>query len=443
MKTAALAPDGRAVELRLRDARSVPMRTFHTAWVSFFACFVGWFALAPLMPQVRRELGLSGEQVADLAIASVAGTVLARLAVGWLCDRIGPRRTYVIVLVAGAIPIAAVGLVQSYQQLLVVRFLVGMVGASFVVTTYHVSRMFAPNCVGTATATAAGWGNLGGGIANMVMPLAAGGLAAAGFGAAGWRVAMLAPAVLMLACAVAYLAWTRDEPGETAPRSSKTAGAMTSAMRDGRAWSLAVAYGCCFGVELTVNGLAALYFIDTFGVGMTTAGLLAGLHGGTNLFARGLGGWCGDRIGRRFGLAGRTGLLAALLFAEGALLMVFSQTRSLELAIPVFVVFSMCVAMAAGATYAIVPFVRPEATGSVSGIVGAGGNLGAVAAGFLFRSAGIATSAAFLYLGAAVAAAAPLALAVRFSRADERRVGRELAAGDLGWARAQRARFPG
>jgi len=230
----------------------------------------------------------------------------------------------------------------------------------------------------------------------------------------------------MLGCAVLYRALTRDTPGD-APAAAPRAGAMGSAARDGRAWALAVAYGCCFGVELTVNGLAAIYFVDTFGVGLATAGLLAGLHGGTNLFARSLGGWSGDRIGRRFGLGGRTGLLATLLFAEGALLMVFSQSRSLELALPVFVAFSMCVAMAAGATYAIVPFVRPQAAGSVSGIVGAGGNLGAVAAGLLFRSAGLGTSAAFLYLGAAIAMLAPVALAVRFSRADERRVGREIA----------------
>jgi NNP family nitrate/nitrite transporter-like MFS transporter len=417
-------PDGRALELRLRDVSSVPMRTFHVAWVSFFACFVGWFALAPLMPQVRRELGLTGEQVADLAIASVAGTVLARLAVGWLCDRVGPRRTYAVLLAVGALPVAAVGLVQSYQQLLVVRFAVGMVGASFVITTYHVSRMFSAGCVGAATATAAGWGNLGGGVANMILPAIAGGLGAAGLGAAGWRVAMVVPALLMLLCALAYLAWTRDTPGAAPP---PRRGAIRSAARDGRAWALALAYGCCFGVELTVNGLAAVYFVDTFGVGLATAGLLAGLHGGTNLFARGLGGWCGDRLGGRFGLGGRTGLLAGLLFAEGALLVVFSQTRSLELAVPVFVAFSVCVAMSAGATYAIVPFVRPDATGSVSGIVGAGGNLGAVAAGFLFRSAGLGTSAAFLYLGAAIMVAAPVALAVRFSRAEERRVGRELA----------------
>jgi len=419
-------PDGRATALRLRDVSSVPMRTFHLAWVSFFACFVGWFAAAPLMPTIRGELGLSPAQVANLGIASVIAAIPARVLVGWLCDRFGPRRTYAALLVLGAGPVAAVGLVRDYEQLLVVRFLVGGVGASFVITANHVQRMFAPSRVGTATATAAGWGNLGGGVANMAMPLIAGGLAAAGLGAAGWRVAMVVPAAGMLVCAAAYLAWARDLPDGAIAEPPKKGG-LAAAARDSRAWALAIAYAACFGVELTVNGLAAVYFVDTFAVGAAIGGLLAGLHGATNLFARALGGWAGDRLGVKFGLVGRTSLLGALLFAEGALLMVFSQARELPFAVPVFVVFSVCVAMAAGATYAVVPFIRPEAKGSVSGIVGAGGNVGAVAFGLLFARLGLAPSAAFLYLGAIVALAAPITLAIRFSDADERRVRRDLA----------------
>lgn len=411
--------DGRATRLVLRDTRSVPMRTFHLAWVSFFVCFLGWFAAAPLMPAIRAELGLSPAQVAHLAIAAVIAAIPARIAVGWLCDRIGPRRTFAIVLVAGAAPVAAVGLARTYEELLVARFLVGAVGASFVVTTTHVARMFAPSCVGTATAAAAGWGNLGGGVANMIMPVVA-------IAVGGWRAAMIVPAIAMLGCAVAYLAWAKDTAdGAPAPRAPE--GSLAAAARDPRAALLALAYAACFGVELTVNGLAAVYFLDTFAVGAATAGLLAGLHGATNLFARALGGWCGDRVGARLGLGGRTALLATLLFAEGALLVVFSQARDLGAAVPAFVAFSVCVAMAAGATYAIVPFVRPEATGSVSGLVGAGGNLGAVAAGFAFAALGLAPSAAFLYLGVAVALVAPVTLLVRFSPADERRVRRDLA----------------
>ena len=64
-----------------------------------------------------------------------------------------------------------IGLAHSYESFLLFRLGIGVIGASFVITQYHTSVMFAPNCVGTANATSAGWGNLGGGVTQMVMPL--------------------------------------------------------------------------------------------------------------------------------------------------------------------------------------------------------------------------------------------------------------------------------
>ncbi|MDA0988938.1 MAG: hypothetical protein O2783_07445, partial [Chloroflexi bacterium] len=56
-----------------------------------------------------------------------------------------------------------------------------------------------------------------------------------------------------------------------------------------------------------------------------------------------------------------------------------------------------------------------QALGSVAGIVGAGGNAGAVAFGFLFRTESLSTEAALFYLGIVVAAAATLIFFIRFS----------------------------
>ena len=77
--------------------------------------------------------------------------------------------------------------------------------------------------------------------------------------------------------------------------------------------------------------------------------------------------------------------LFLVLFAEGLALMLFSQMAVLALAIPALIVFSLFVQMSEGATFSVVPFINKRALGSVAGIVGAGGNAGAVAAGFLFR----------------------------------------------------------
>src|SRR5690606_12126542 len=98
-------------------------------------------------------------------------TIFARLPIGWMCDRIGPRITYTVLLILGSLPVMFIGLSDSYGSFLLFRLAIGVIGASFVVTQYHTSVMFAPNVVGTANATAAGWGNMGGGVTLMIMPM--------------------------------------------------------------------------------------------------------------------------------------------------------------------------------------------------------------------------------------------------------------------------------
>src|SRR4051812_48957123 len=161
----------KATRIRLSDVSSPPMRAFHMTWFAFFLCFFGWFGIAPLMPVIRQELHLTKAQIGNLTIASVAITVIVRMLIGFVCDRIGPRRAYTWLLILGSIPVMTVGLAHDYQTFLLFRLAIGGIGASFVITQYHTSVMFAPNVVGTANATSAGWGNLGGGVTQMVMPL--------------------------------------------------------------------------------------------------------------------------------------------------------------------------------------------------------------------------------------------------------------------------------
>jgi MFS transporter, NNP family, nitrate/nitrite transporter len=413
----------KATRLDLLSFKTPAMRAFHVTWVSFFLCFFGWFGVAPLMPIIRKELALTGPQIGNILIASVAATVLARLGVGWLCDRFGPRRVYAGLLALGAIPVMGIGLARDYESFLLFRFAIGAVGASFVITQYHTTAMFAPNVVGTANATAAGWGNLGGGVTQMVMPLVFASLMGLGVSSGGaWRMAMIVPGALMLVAAVAYLRFTQDGPTGRFTRPAVAGGTsqkFIAACRDGRTWILALAYGACFGVELTVHNVAALYFHDQFQLDVKSAGLVAGSFGVLAIFARTLGGYAGDRVGQRLGLRGRVATLATVLAAEGLALVLFSRMTVLPVAIVTLVVFGLFTHMSAGATYAVSPFVRRDAVGAVTGIVGAGGNAGAVAAGFLFRSEELTTQTAFLVLGVAVVASSALVLLVRFATTDE------------------------
>lgn len=412
------------------NVRMVQIRTFHMTWFAFFSCFFAWFGIAPLMIIVRDEMGFTKSQVGWTIIASVSVTILARFFIGWLCDRIGPRLAYTGLLIFGAFPVAGIGLADSFESFLVFRLLIGIIGASFVITQYHTSVMFAPNVVGAANATSAGWGNLGGGVTQFAMPLVFS-MFVVGFGftdAEGWRMAMVVVGCVIFVVGIAYFFLTQDAPdgnfkelraqGKLETK-EKVTGAFFMALADYRVWALFLIYAACFGIELTVNNVAAMYFYDYFdGITLVTAGLIAASFGLMNVFARTLGGIFGDNFASLWGLKGRSFWLFVVLLCEGIALMLFSRMDVLFLAIPMLVIFSLFTQMSEGATYSVVPFINKRALGAVAGTVGAGGNAGAVAAGFLFKS-DVPWNDAFLYLGMVVACASVLAFLVRFSSTQE------------------------
>lgn len=433
-----MSTSSKATRIRLLDFQSPPMRAFHMSWFAFFLCFLAWFGIAPLMSVVRDEMQLTRDQVGWCIIGSVAITVVARLFIGWLCDRIGPRLAYTGLLLIGSLPVMGIGLAHDFTTFLIFRIAIGAIGASFVITQYHTSRMFAANCVGTANATTAGWGNLGGGVTQMVMPV----LFTAFVGlmglspAIGWRASMFVAGFVCAVTGVLYCFLTQDTPeGNFADlrksgalsMAKSSQGSFLDACRDSRVWALFVLYGACFGIELTINNIAALYFLDYFDYfqqmdrvqAVSLAGVIAGLFGLMNLFARTLGGVFGDRCGEKYGLAGRVRWLFLTVFLEGLALIAFSCTDVLVLAIPTLIVFSLFVQMSEGATFSVVPFINQKSLGSVAGIVGAGGNAGAVLAGFLFKAEGLPWPTALFILGVCVTAASFCSFLVRFSEASE------------------------
>lgn len=408
-------------KLNIFSLKGVQMRTFHTTWLMFFVCFFGWFGLAPLMPTIRAELHLSKGQVGNTIIASVAATIIARLIIGKLCDTWGPRKTAIRLLLVGSLPVFFVGLAHDYTSFLLFRLAIGVIGASFVITQFHTSMMFAPNIKGTANAVTGGWGNLGGGVTNMVMPLIF--AAIVGFGytkAEAWRYAMIFPGVMMLVIAFLYWKYTKDTPngnydevGYSKTNSTKTDWSILS---DWRVWALTLAYAMCFGMEITFDNVASLHFVDTFHLSQSSAGFWAGIFGFMNIFARALGGIVSDKVGGKFGMRGKGLLLAGVLLLEGAGLILFASSGNLTAAIISMLSFALFLKMSNGATYGIVPFINSKNVGMVSGIVGAGGNLGGMMFGFLFKSSTITYVQAFTYIGIMVMVVSVIVLLTRFQK---------------------------
>jgi len=240
---------------------------------------------------------------------------------------------------------------------------------------------------------------------------------------------MIIPGILLLIMAVIYYRFTKDTPAgnyHEVYRVKKTSAKNDwSMLSDWRVWSLALAYAVCFGMEITFDGVAALHFTDTFHLSQGAAGFWAGSFGFMNIFARALGGISADKVGKKYGLRGKGILLAAMLLLEGCGILLFAMAGSLEMAILSMITFALFLKMANGTTYAITPFINEKNVGMVSGIVGAGGNVGGMLFGFLFKSTTITYLQAFQYIGYAVISVSLVVLVTKFA------VSRQLAPQDL------------
>lgn len=94
------------------------------------------FSLSPLLSEVQQDLGLTKQQIWTSSIAAVSGSFFVRFLLGPFVDRFGPRIPLFITLIASAIPTAFTGLVQSALGLTIVRFFIGLGGASFVMVQF-------------------------------------------------------------------------------------------------------------------------------------------------------------------------------------------------------------------------------------------------------------------------------------------------------------------
>jgi len=411
----------KATEIKICNFSRPHMRAFHCSWWTFFVAFFIWFAIAPLLPEVKESLKISEKDIWTSNISSVAGTIIMRFILGPLCDKYGARILMSYVLMGASIPCACIGLANSAASLAIIRFFIGLGGSTFVMCQYWSTSMFTKEVAGTANALVGGWGNLGGGVTQLVMgsilfPLYKRCMSAE----LAWRTVSIAPACVGFLTGFTIRRISDDCPKgnytEMKENGTRPEISATSSLRDGalnlNTWLLFIQYGCSFGVELTMNNAAASYFKREFGLSTESAAAIASIFGWMNLFARGLGGFTSDKFNSKMGMRGRLIWQTFCLVIEGIMVFAFSRTKSLGLAICVLIVFSSFVQAAEGSTYGIVPYVDPPSTGSIAGIVGAGGNTGAVCFGLCFRQLDNIESA-FSIMGISVLGSALLTFLIR------------------------------
>lgn len=234
-----------------------------------------------------------------------------------------------------------------------------------------------------------------------------------------WRTVCIVPAVVAFVTGVVVYRISDDSPKGNYhelkahgvfPKVSVVS-SFSAACLNWNSWFLFIQYACCFGVELTMNNAAALYFRDQFGQSTEAAAAIASIFGWLNLFARGLGGFLSDYCNYKWGMRGRLWAQTLCLMAEGLLVLIFANTSTLGGSIMTLVFFSLFVQAAEGTSYAIVPYVDPRNMGSICGIVGAGGNVGAVSFGFGFRE--LDYNSAFTIMGVSILGSSFLSMFIK------------------------------
>ncbi len=215
---------------KLLDFSNKSIATLHFTWFAFFLTFVMWFSLPPLKPLITASMDLTGQQWAALLTLNIALTIPARIVVGSLVDKFGPRAIYTLLLsVSGAILIAF-ALAKTFEQLALFRFLLGFVGAGFVIGIRLVSEWFPARQLGLAEGIYGGWGNFGAAAAGFTLPF----LAIHVFGGDdGWRYAMISAGVIALIYSVCFYLSVRNTPkGSTYFKPKKSGGLEVSSKRD-------------------------------------------------------------------------------------------------------------------------------------------------------------------------------------------------------------------
>ena len=426
-------------------------RILHLTWFAFFLTFVCWFNFAPFATTIEKQLGLEDAQIKTLLICNLALTIPARIIVGMLLDKYGPRITYSALLVFAAVPCFATAMSQNFNQLVWSRLLMGIVGCGFVIGTRMVAEWFPPKDIGRAQGIYGGWGNFGAFGAEFALPLI--GVATAFFagGASNWRFVIALTGIIAAIYGVIYYNSVQDTPSGKVYKRPKKSGAMevtsvksfyamllsnfglifalgllawrlaqpkihflsTSQMylawglllalfafQSYQAWRvnkellsgqktyspsqryqfgqvalLELCYVTSFGSELAAVSMLPAFFEKTFGLEHVVAAMIAASYPFLNLFSRPSGGVISDVFGSR------KWTMTIILVGIGVSYLLAYRINSgwaLPFAIAITMISAYFAQAGCGATYGIVPLIKKETTGQISGNVGAYGNFGGV-----------------------------------------------------------------
>jgi len=332
------------------------------ATFAFAVAFTAWGLISPLASQIQQDLGLDNTATSMLIAVPVLLGSLLRIPMGILTDRYGGRKVYTALLLFTLLPVAFMGIANSFWTYVLGGLFLGTAGASFAVGVPFVSRWFSPDKQGMALGIY-GMGNIGTAIAAFSMPALVDTFG--GRQSAFWF--YLLPVAIM---AVVFWIFARDAPGRVQPKSLRDSLVVLRAEK--MAWVLSLFYFLTFGGFVAIANYLPKLLVDWFGLERGDAGLRAAGFTVVATLARPLGGWLADKVG------GSTVL--TWVFAAGPIgalgLAWLAASPDMLLATVLFLTTALGLGLGNGAIFKLVAQYFPKNTGLITGIAGCAGGLG-------------------------------------------------------------------
>jgi len=325
--------------------------------VSFTVCFAAWGLISAFAPSFRERFHLSATQTALLVAVPVLLGALARIPIGMLADRFGGRVVFTVLMFFVALPVALVPSANSYRDLLIVAFLLGMAGSSFAVGVGYVSRWYSMESQGSALGTY-GLGNIGQSATVFFGPVAA--------TAFGFRSVYLGMSIILVVWAVVFAIFARNASQTMRPKGfSEMLGALA---HEPLAWALAGFYFLTFGGFVAFSIYLPTLLRDQFALTPADAGFRTAGFVVLATLCRPIGGWLSDRIGG-------SRVLSWILPAVAAFGLLLAVQSMLPFTVGALGSAAL-LGIGNGAVFQLVPRYFPNQRATVTGLVGAMGGMG-------------------------------------------------------------------
>lgn len=330
-----------------------------SAFLYFDVSFMLWVLMGPLAVLIANDYSMNAAEKASLVALPLLGGSILRLVLGYLTDRIGPKKTAITGMLLTVIPLVyGWKVADSLNDMYFVALMLGVAGASFAAALPLASRWYPPQYQGLALGIA-GAGNSG----TIFSTLFANRLAQH-YG--DWHVVFGLALIPLLVVFIVFIFLAKDSPTQPAPLKLADYGRV---LRQKDTWLFCLLYMVTFGGFSGMANYLTIFFNTQYQLSAVTAADFATICIIAGSFFRPIGGWLSDKMG---GIR----MLMMLYAIIGIMLAFVSTLPALWLTTGLLFIAMMGMGMGNGAVFQLVPQRFSQEVGIITGIVGAAGGLG-------------------------------------------------------------------